>query len=76
MIAARSTAELRRRLGPADLQQIRALLRVPPEQRIETMLDMQAVVLNMWSDRLRQSHPELDDLALTRLVFTRLYQNG
>jgi hypothetical protein len=72
----RSTEELRRRLGTADVEQIRALLRVPPEQRIETMLEMQAVVLNMWRDRFHQTYRELDDLALTRLIFTRLYQNG
>jgi hypothetical protein len=50
-----SQTELRRRLGPADVQQIRLLLHVPSERRIQTMLDMQDMVLNMWHARLRKS---------------------
>lgn len=76
MRTAPSQEELQRRLGPADVQQIRLLLRVPPEQRIQTMLNMQSMVLNMWQSRLRRVHPELTDLELTRLVFHRLKQNG
>jgi hypothetical protein len=67
---------LKRRLGPADKDQIRLLLRVPPEQRLHTMLDMQEVILNNWHSRLRKAHPELSDLDLCRLVFKRLQQNG
>jgi hypothetical protein len=76
MNVARSQEEWRRRLGPADVLQIRLLMRVPPERRIQTMLTMQDMVLNMWHDRLRKSHPELNDLELTQLVFRRLYRNG
>jgi hypothetical protein len=46
MKSAPSLAELQRRLGRADVQQIRLLLHVPPEKRIQTMLQMQKVVLN------------------------------
>jgi hypothetical protein len=68
--------ELKRRLGPADKDQIRLLLRVPPAQRLRTMLEMQAVILNGWRARLRRAHPELSDLELCRLMFKRLNQNG
>lgn len=68
--------ELKRRLGPADKAQIRLLLRVPPAQRLRTMLDMQAVILNGWHARLRHAHPELNDLELCLLMFERLYKNG
>jgi hypothetical protein len=71
-----SQTELRRRLGPADVQQIRLLLRVPPERRIQTMLCMKKMVLFLWHDRLRRSHPELTELELWRLIFRRLKQNG
>lgn len=68
--------ELRRRLGPADVQQIRLLLHVPPERRIQTMLDMQDMVLNMWHARLRKTHPGISEMDLTRLVFQRIYKHG
>lgn len=68
--------ELKRRLGPADKAQIRLLLRVSPEQRLRTMLDMQDVILNSWHTRLRRVHPDLNDLDLCRLMFKRLQQNG
>jgi hypothetical protein len=71
-----SQTELRRRLGPADVQQIRLLLHVPPEQRIQTMLDMQDMVLNMWYMRLRKAYPEISKMDLTRLVFQRIYKHG
>jgi hypothetical protein len=35
-----SQTELRRRLGPANVQQIRLLLQTPPEQRIQTMKEI------------------------------------
>lgn len=76
MRAAPSLEELQRRLGRADVQQIRLLLCVPPEQRIETMLRMQKVVLGIWFERMRRSHPDLTDLDLCRLVFQRLKQSG
>jgi hypothetical protein len=66
-----SQTEIRRRLGPADVQQIRLLL---PEQRIQTMLDMQDMVLNMWYMRLRKAYPEISRMDLTRLVFQRIYK--
>ena len=69
-------AELKRRLGPADKDQIRLLLRVSPAQRILTMLDMQDLILDGWHTRLRQAHPELNDLDLCHLMFKRLKQNG
>lgn len=63
-------------LGKPDLQQIKLLLSVPPEQRLRTMLRMQKIVLATWRNRLRASHPALSDLELTQLVFKRLKQNG
>jgi hypothetical protein len=67
---------LKRRLGPADETQIRLLLRVSPAQRILTMLEMQAIILDSWHARLRQAHPELNDLELCQLMFEQLKQNG
>ncbi len=71
-----SLSNLKARLGPADETQIRLLLQVSPAQRLQTMLEMQAVILNTWQARLRQAHPELNDLELCRLMFKRLQQNG
>ena len=68
-------SNLKERLGPADETQIRLLLQVSPAQRLQTMLEMQAVILNTWQARLRQAHPELSDLELCRLMFKRLQQN-
>ena len=67
---------LSRRLGPADEQQIRLLLQVPPERRLQAMLAMQDAILSGWHARLRRRHPELSDLELCRLLFDRLKQNG
>lgn len=68
--------KLQRRLGKADIQQIRLMLQVAPEKRLETMLEMQEMLLTMWRTRLQASHPKLDNLELTNLVFKRLKQNG
>jgi hypothetical protein len=76
MRQAPTVEELRQRLGKADVQQIRLLLHVSPAQRIQTMMEMQGLVLNMWHTRLQRAHPELTALELTRLVFQRLYRNG
>lgn len=65
-----------RRLGPADIKQIRLLLQMPPETRIRTMLNVQNVVLNTWRTRLRLAHPALSELELCQLMFQRLKQNG
>jgi hypothetical protein len=70
-----SLEALKTRLGIADNQQIQALLKVPPEQRIIIMLKMQAFVINMWRERLQQRYPELNDLDLCRLMFDRLQNN-
>ena len=68
--------ELQRRLGKADIQQIRLMMRVAPEKRLETMLNMQNIVLSTWRTRLRTANPGLTDLELSKLVFKRLGQNG
>ncbi len=65
-----------RRLGPADELQIQLFLRVPPAQRIRTMLAQQGALLDTWHERLRRAHPELSDLALCQTMFGRLAQNG
>lgn len=67
---------LQQRLGPADELQIRLLLRVPPAQRLKTMMEMQGTLLDGWYGRLRRSHPELSDLEVCRMMFERLKQNG
>ena len=72
----KTLSNLRARLGPADETQIRLLLRVSPAQRLQTMLEMQAVILNTWQARLRRAHPELSDLELCRLMFKRLQRDG
>jgi len=64
--------ELRQRLGPADELQIRALLKVDPAERILTMLKMQAMVINMWRERLERRYPDLTDLEICQLMFDRL----
>jgi hypothetical protein len=66
----------KRRLGPADEQQIRLLLQVSPGLRLQAMLTMQTAILQDWQTRLRRSHPELTNLELCRLLFDRLKQNG
>ena len=71
-----SAQALQQRLGKADIQQIQLMMQIAPEKRLETLLNMQNIVLNTWRIRLRASHPELTDLELTRLVFKRLKQNG
>ncbi len=76
MAEASDLSTLKERVGPADKTQIRLLLQVSPAQRLQTMLEMQAVVLNTWRARLRQAHPELGDLELCRLMFGRLQNNG
>jgi hypothetical protein len=58
-----------------DKQQIRALLKIKPEQRILTMLKMQAMVVNIWRERLRRRYPDLSNLELCRLMFDRLQNN-
>ena len=71
-----SLEALKRRLGPVDKVQIRLLMQVSPAQRLQTMLDMQAIILNTWRVRLRRAHPELSDLDLCRLLFKRLQHHG
>ncbi len=63
-------------LDQADELQIRLILRTPQAQRIQAMLDAQAVLLDTWHRRLRRAHPELSDLDLCRLMFERLARNG
>jgi len=67
---------LKRRLGPADKEQIRLLLRVSPARRLHTMLEMQTTILNNWRVRLHRTHPHLNDLELCQLLHKRLKQNG
>ena len=69
------TTPLKHRLDATDTLQIQLLLRVSPAQRLATMLDMQAVILNTWRSRLRRAHPHLSDLELCRLMFDRLQHN-
>ena len=39
---------LQRRLEPADVAQIRLLVRIPPAQRVRAMLEMQEIMLKSW----------------------------
>jgi len=65
----------RERLGPADELAIRLLLRVSPAQRLRTMMELQAILLDGLRDRLRKAHPELSDYQICLLMFQRLKQN-
>lgn len=67
---------MQRSLGATDELQIRLLLRVPPAQRVRTLLGQQDTLLRVWRERLWRSHPELSDLALCQMMFERLAQNG
>ena len=68
--------QLKHRLGPVDKAQLRLLLRVSPQQRLLTMLDLHDYLLDSWHQRLRQAHPQLNDLELCRLLFERLNRHG
>jgi len=70
-----TTEELRQRLGPIDELQIRLLLRVPPEKRLETMFQLQTTLLKNRFRRLRRLHPGLSNLEVCRLMFDRLKQS-
>lgn len=72
----RDANSILQRLGPPDELQIQLLLRIPPERRLLTMLEMQSLILDGLLMRLRQQHPELSDHERCRLMFQRLYQNG
>ena len=65
-----------RLLGPADELQVRLLLRMPPAERIRSMLTLQEVFLRTWGERLRRAHPEISDPELCQMMFERLAQNG
>jgi len=52
--------------------QMRQFLRIPPVERIRMMLEKAATVKDAFRDKLREAHPELDDLSLTRMVFEEL----
>jgi hypothetical protein len=64
--------ELRQRLGPGDPLQIRLLLRVPPEQRLATMLRFQRTLLKNRFHRLCELHPKLSNLETCYLMFEQL----
>lgn len=53
-----------RALGPADEEQIRLLMRLPPEQRLRTLMELQALWLDTVRDRLRRAYPHLSDYEL------------
>jgi hypothetical protein len=62
-------------LGPTDELQIRLLMRLPPAQRLRTMMELQALWLDTVRARLRRAYPHLSDYELTILMFERL-QHG
>ncbi|MBP7961156.1 MAG: hypothetical protein KBG20_02020 [Caldilineaceae bacterium] len=68
----RTIEQLRHRLKPPDEEQRRAFLRIPPAERMRMMLEMQSLVKDAYRNKLREEHPDLDNLSLTRLVFERL----
>ena len=59
-------------LGEADELQIRLLMRLPPAQRLRTMMKLQALWLDTVRARLRRAYPHLSDYELTVLMFERL----
>ncbi len=64
--------EEQRPLGEADELQIRLLMRLPPAQRLRTMMELQALWLDTVRARLRRAYPHLSDYELTVLMFERL----
>ena len=68
----RTIEQLRHRLKPPNEEQRRAFLRIPPAERMRMMLEMQSLVKDAYRSKLREEHPDLDNLSLTRLVFERL----
>ncbi len=62
-----------RHLEPADERQIRLLMRLPPERRLQTHLEMQALWLENVRARLRRAYPQLSNYELTLLMFERLH---
>lgn len=67
--------ESQRELGPADEEQIRLLMRLPPAQRLRSLMELQALWLDTVRARLRRAYPHLSDYELTVLMFERL-QHG
>jgi len=67
--------ETGRHLEPADERQIRLLMRLPPERRLQTLLAMQTLWLDNVRARLRRAYPQLSNYELTLLMFERL-QHG
>ena len=47
------------RFDPVDLEQIRLLDRLPPERRIQVMLDARELAVGLIRGRLRRQHPHL-----------------
>lgn len=72
----RDVVPAERVLDPADELQIRLLLRLPPAQRIRNLLVLQDILLRTWRERLRRAYPNSSDLAICRIMFERLAQNG
>ncbi len=68
----RSIEQLRQHLKPLDEDQMRSFLRIPPVERMRMMLEVQSLVKDAYRSKLREEHPDLDNLSLTRLVFERL----
>lgn len=64
-----------RELGPADEEQIRLLMRLPPARRLRSLMELQALWLDTVRARLRRAYPHLSDYELTVLMFERL-QSG
>ncbi len=63
-------------LGPADEEQIRLLMRLPPARRLRTLMELQALWLDTVRVRLRRAYPQLSDFELTILMFERLQHGG
>lgn len=53
--------------------QVEALRRLGPEGRFQTVCSMSTALREMAKDRIRRSHPELDDQGVTDQLIFELY---
>ncbi|MGA9350747.1 MAG: hypothetical protein WBW48_18350 [Anaerolineae bacterium] len=61
--------------GPLDLDQLRLLARVPAAKRVRTMLEAQALAMNIVRGRLRHQYPHLSRREINLLVLKEVSSN-
>lgn len=61
-----------RRFDPVDIVQLELLAALPPEHRIQVMLDAQALVRGVIRGRLQRQHPNATEQELSMLLLEEL----